>query len=157
MKQGICIFGSSEATQYRDNRGAEGWSCVPRVPSACACAESPACPVLPWQCPGPEVVPQSRPGSCFPSVACLCSQMPTTPRYLTFVQSGVSVQSPPLCGGYTEVTNAWDFREFWELPDTSHQAWCKNLWSRWSEASYSKVLCKYMCAHSVVSNSLWLP
>lgn len=70
--------------------------------------QSPACPALPWQCPGPGAVPQSRPGSCFPSVARLCSQMPITPRHLSFAQSSVSV---PLCGGHTGVTNAWNFRE----------------------------------------------
>ena len=121
MKQGVCIFGSSGATKYRDNRGAEGWSCVPRVPSARAHTESPACPVLPWQCPGLGQC-HSRPGSCFPSVAYLCSQMPITPRYLSFVQSSVSVESPPLWGGYTGVTNAWDFRESWEPLDAPHQA-----------------------------------
>ena len=108
MKQGVCIFGSSGATRYRDNRGAEGWSCVPRVPLL-----APAQRALPAQgCRGsvPARPVPPPPGFVFPRRG--------LPLFPNAHHSQVAKLCPKCCectlttfvGGCTGVTNAWDFR-----------------------------------------------
>lgn len=94
-------LGSSEATKYWDNRGAAGWSCGPRVPCSCPHRALPA-----QRCHGSALAQEQCHRAAqvrvSPSVARLCSQMPITPRHLSFAQSSEC----PLCGGHTGVTNA---------------------------------------------------